>query len=344
MSDELERRYRRLLVFYPWSHRRVYEEEMVAVLVAGARPGQRRPTPGETVNLIASGLRTRAGAAMTSMVGPAWRDAAVVFGLLAAVVLLSQRVVRLSDEIVYGLGVNAYPSLRALGWAAVVVAVLVGLRRSAAVLAWVTVLGEAVLIAQQYRSAPVTAVQLFWPLTLGIVAAAALSVPAARGRAIALLRWRLAAFVAGVGAAQTIQVLNHQQAWSWREAGVSYTWFGLENRSELGLYLWTAVVAVGALTAAVAVLTLPAAVRWRVAALATPVVTLAAQIRLTLSGWATSNGHMGHPIYLVPIQWTLLVAAPVIAFALAAAFAHWREQTARLTALGRAADRESLGA
>lgn len=60
MSDaELERRYRRLLAVYPWEHRRAYEEEMLAVLLADARPGQRRPTAADAVNLIGAGLRAR---------------------------------------------------------------------------------------------------------------------------------------------------------------------------------------------------------------------------------------------------------------------------------------------
>jgi hypothetical protein len=39
----LEQRYRRLLGWYPEPFRSEREEEMFAVLMAGARPGQRRP-------------------------------------------------------------------------------------------------------------------------------------------------------------------------------------------------------------------------------------------------------------------------------------------------------------
>ena len=115
-AADLEQRYRRLLASYPWSHRRVYEEEMLAVLVAGARPGQRRPTLGDAANLVASGLRSRAGAAVTALAAPAWRDAAAVFGLLAALGLLSQRVVRLFDPYRQADPSSTYGD----GWAAVV--------------------------------------------------------------------------------------------------------------------------------------------------------------------------------------------------------------------------------
>ena len=39
----LERRYRRLLRCYPPTHREFHREEMLGVLLAGTRPGQRTP-------------------------------------------------------------------------------------------------------------------------------------------------------------------------------------------------------------------------------------------------------------------------------------------------------------
>jgi capsular polysaccharide biosynthesis protein len=55
----LERSYRRLLAWYPRGFRREHEEEVLAVLLAGARPGQRRPGLAEAANLIISGLGAR---------------------------------------------------------------------------------------------------------------------------------------------------------------------------------------------------------------------------------------------------------------------------------------------
>jgi hypothetical protein len=62
MTDHspLERRYRRWLSFYPKSFRADREEEMVAVLIQGAHPGQTRPRAREVVNLMTHGLRRRA--------------------------------------------------------------------------------------------------------------------------------------------------------------------------------------------------------------------------------------------------------------------------------------------
>jgi hypothetical protein len=63
MTDQrpLERRYRRWLALYPRSFRAEHEEEMVAVLMQGADPDQRRPRPGEAADLAAHGLRRRGG-------------------------------------------------------------------------------------------------------------------------------------------------------------------------------------------------------------------------------------------------------------------------------------------
>jgi hypothetical protein len=63
MSDSagLERRYRRLLACYPRAFRRELEQEILAVLMAGADEGQQRPRLGEAADLIRHGLWMRLG-------------------------------------------------------------------------------------------------------------------------------------------------------------------------------------------------------------------------------------------------------------------------------------------
>ncbi len=58
-AEELEHRYRRWLRWYPPAFRREYEAEMLGVLLAGARDGQRRPRMSECLDLMANGLRLR---------------------------------------------------------------------------------------------------------------------------------------------------------------------------------------------------------------------------------------------------------------------------------------------
>jgi hypothetical protein len=55
----LERGYRRLLAWYPPEFRRENGEELVAVLMAGASAGQRRPGVAASVDLIRGGLWMR---------------------------------------------------------------------------------------------------------------------------------------------------------------------------------------------------------------------------------------------------------------------------------------------
>jgi hypothetical protein len=58
-QEHLERAYRRLLAWYPRAFRRENGPEMIAVLMAGARDGQRRPGLAESAGLICSGLWMR---------------------------------------------------------------------------------------------------------------------------------------------------------------------------------------------------------------------------------------------------------------------------------------------
>jgi hypothetical protein len=60
MSEaRLERRYRRLLACYPRAYRRQNEEEILAVLRAGAHDGQQRPGLAASADLIKGAVRMR---------------------------------------------------------------------------------------------------------------------------------------------------------------------------------------------------------------------------------------------------------------------------------------------
>jgi hypothetical protein len=55
-TDGLERRYRRLLRCFPARYRREHEEEIVSVLMAGAREGQRLPGLADSADLVLSAI------------------------------------------------------------------------------------------------------------------------------------------------------------------------------------------------------------------------------------------------------------------------------------------------
>lgn len=58
-QGRLERRYRRLLAFYPRGFREGHEEEILAVLLAGSAEGQRRPHPADVLDLLRRGISMR---------------------------------------------------------------------------------------------------------------------------------------------------------------------------------------------------------------------------------------------------------------------------------------------
>jgi hypothetical protein len=58
-STVLERRYRRLLAFYPKAFRREREQEILLVLMVGAAEGQRRPRLAEFFDLLANAIFMR---------------------------------------------------------------------------------------------------------------------------------------------------------------------------------------------------------------------------------------------------------------------------------------------
>ncbi|MEU4405303.1 hypothetical protein AB0F88_12300 [Streptosporangium sp. NPDC023963] len=80
--SSLEARYRRLLATYPRDHRARHEEEMIGVLLAGARSGQTRPHPADVADLLWGALRVHGRRAFGPVSAPAWRE-----GLALAVAL-----------------------------------------------------------------------------------------------------------------------------------------------------------------------------------------------------------------------------------------------------------------
>ncbi len=89
MSDSnLERRYRRLLAWYPAAFRRDREEEILAVLLASSPDGQRRPRLAESFDLIRSAIGIRARRIGSWLAGQRPAEGLAVFTVTAPVMLL----------------------------------------------------------------------------------------------------------------------------------------------------------------------------------------------------------------------------------------------------------------
>ncbi|MEV8505751.1 hypothetical protein AB0368_13105 [Actinoplanes sp. NPDC051475] len=147
----LELRYRRLLAVYPRDHRRAYEEEMLGVLMEGARPGQQRPSLAEVADLLWSGFLARVSRGLQGARGTGWRDAAGVTGLLAALFLAASAGRRLwpglwamwlGDSPYLRFGMFSDVAARTGAWLLVVAALLAGMRLTGAALAVVAVVVE----------------------------------------------------------------------------------------------------------------------------------------------------------------------------------------------------------
>jgi hypothetical protein len=88
-NTPLEQAYRRLLRWYPHSHRAVYGEEMLGVLIAGTRPGQRRPGRKESASLLAGAAIIRLRRAAMWLTSQSWQDAFAVLSVVGPVLMLT---------------------------------------------------------------------------------------------------------------------------------------------------------------------------------------------------------------------------------------------------------------
>jgi hypothetical protein len=87
-SAALERRYRRLLAWFPPQHRRTYGEEMIGVLLASASDGQDRPGPADVADLVSGGLRARLRSwPGVEKVDQKWADALAAYSVVAPVLM-----------------------------------------------------------------------------------------------------------------------------------------------------------------------------------------------------------------------------------------------------------------
>jgi hypothetical protein len=154
----LERGYRRLLACYPARFRSEHGEELVGVLLAGAREGQRRPGLAESASLLRSGLGMRLRPDASSAARRGWADALAAFSLAGPVLLVATTVLA-APAWSYALGPGRFTTPLGLpgfwimlGFQVVLAAlVLAGLRRAALLMTAVYLL---TLCLSLYRSLP----------------------------------------------------------------------------------------------------------------------------------------------------------------------------------------------
>ncbi|MBG0824005.1 hypothetical protein HS048_25130 [Planomonospora sp. ID91781] len=210
----LEERYRRLLAWYPADHRARHGEEMIGVMLAGAKPGQRRPGPRETFDLVHGAIRIRAHRLLGPGSAPRWRDALNAAAIVAPLYLLITHAVPAVLVLMNGMqplhriaisALTLLPDALTLGLA------LLGLRRTAIAWAWLwALLGlalyTAAIIAMEGEGAFIS--EWFTPANIALQSAVPVAVallltfapdPAAGAELIGrrtLLRWASASLLA----------------------------------------------------------------------------------------------------------------------------------------------------
>jgi hypothetical protein len=305
----LERRYRRLLRWYPAGYRAANEEEMLGVALAGAAPGQRRPGAGEAASLVRGGCRQRLRGTAAALRGEAWPPAAAVFMLLGA--LLQGAV---GAETVAGQAASrwmGFPErwsvsgiVLGIVWSLVVLAALLRRPRVAAVAAALGAVAEITRLTLAYPADHTFVIASWWLASLAVLTALAAAVATARSGADGRPPWPITVVL--VSAAAAAAAFPRSEAWLSTVVrypdGAAVVSNPLEADQRL---LQSGLVAVAAIAVLTAVVRQSPAVRRRVVLLAVPVLAAAA-----LSAGASP----GSVTPATAVQWAALALVPLLAF------------------------------
>lgn len=215
----LEQSYRRLLWLFPPSYRRSRGRELLDVLMERADPGQRRPSPAESVALLRFSVRTWAWRALSPAPAAA-RDAMGLLAVVLPMLLLFPAATALyidaqvggfgMDELPFGVDIPAW-----LLWCVTAVLCLFG-RPSWA--RWSASLGVVAYLAAQVVEYSVNNFQtvanaLGW-LGVQVIAMIALTSPAwvVRGRCQVRRWWAAAIGVTAAGAGLAVSSVGYPSA------------------------------------------------------------------------------------------------------------------------------------
>ena len=195
-AEVLEGRYRRLLAMYPAEHRRKHQDEMLGVLMTGARAGQHRPGLADTADLIWGALLIRLRPARPGTAWPLWRDAlAVVSVLLPLMVLAYSGLLNVATLATLRAGSPIFNALAGYdakflgGWAIVAALALLRLRRTAALAATALLLWLVYSIADAPNWSYIDAPSMRSLTVAGLEIAALVASPGPR-RAMQIINWR----------------------------------------------------------------------------------------------------------------------------------------------------------
>ena len=219
-AEALERRYRRLLGWYPHAYRAANADDMLGVALARSAPGRRWPEPGEAVNLIVSGIGERLGGMLRP---PDRRDTAAVLAIAGPLLLAAGAMRTAASPFLFMPAIPALVTQQrmvvtavafAAWWTLVALAGMLRWRRVAAAAACLGLAGQVVLLVLAVSAEDGALMVAYWQAAAALVSAtAALGSLRSQGRP---LPWRAVTAFAAAPA-----ILAGGPPWRWRSSGTS---------------------------------------------------------------------------------------------------------------------------
>jgi hypothetical protein len=177
-AEALERRYRRLLAWYPAAYRAANADDMLGVALARSASGRRWPEPGEAVNLIVSGAGERLAGLLRR---PDQRDTAAVLAIAGPLLLAAGAVRTIAGPFRFDPAMTfPAPPPRILvtaiacaaGWTLVALAGMLRWRRVAAAGACLGLAGQGVVLVLAVAGNTGPLMTAYWQVAVALVTAA----------------------------------------------------------------------------------------------------------------------------------------------------------------------------
>ena len=311
-AQALERRYRRLLAWYPAAYRAANAADMLGVALARSAPGQRWPEPGEAVNLIVSGVGERLGGMLRQ---PDQRDTAAVLAIAGPLILAAGAVRTIASPLLF-LPIPAHVAPQrmlvtgvafAVWWTLVALAGMLRWRRVAATGACLGLAGEVLMLALAVSGATGPLMVAYWQAAVALVtAASALGSLRSQDRP---LSWRAATALTAAAAtlagwpAVELATVTYSPITA-NSGRISDPLSGIAGWLNDGLFAGILILMLAAIAA------LRPAVRRRAAVLLLPAFVTTALACWGFRGFLPDRLPFG-PLMLSPFQWQVLVLVPV---------------------------------
>jgi hypothetical protein len=313
-AETLERRYRRLLAWYPAAYRAANADDMLGVALARSAPGRRWPEPGEAVNLIVAGAGERLGGMLRR---PDQRDTAAVLAIAEPILLAAAAARTVAGPFMFDPAMTFPAAPRRLlataiafaaWWMLVALAGMLGWRRAAAAGACLGAAGQVVMLALAVSGYFGELMVAYWQAAVALVVAmSALGSLRSQGRP---LSWRavtaLAAAAAILAGWPAVEVASVTYTPLTANSGtISDPLSGMQGWLTDGLFAVILILMLATIAA------LQPGVRRRAVVLLLPAFVTTALVCWGFQGFRPTGPPFGL-LMLSPLQWQDLVLVPLI--------------------------------